>query len=675
MLLPFADDQFRPSPPAMFATAVLCSALYHDDRAAFDAYGAYTGTTRAAFERDIASFPPNFAVLRDGANALVVFDGTTNSAQWIGHCAGTLWPHPDSDVPLSRPGSPLAVGSFLAGLRFIENQVEEAVGTRPHVQITGHSYGAGAGHIYGRHIVNATTPPNFVELLTFGEPKAYDGFTAIHEPTIHLRIINREDAQSSNDQNVNVDPVTMMPPGLVTFNRVGKISKFLQNLFGFSWAHHGDGWLLNQTSLVLGEDTPFLLGNLPNVQTVLLTANLRYAALHLMDQAYLVNAYMAWQRSRLEPGLAVLVPFMDAYLRAPFVPPNRLNPPVAAIDLNEAFFPPGENPVTDAERPLWENVSAFGVFTQTDGGSAMATKMKGSILYGIMKQGFSETFHDVTGGMSYQNMLDALAAVLPFRCKLSNCEFDKMPGLADATNNLLSTVAFRASDDLLNRDVFVKAVQTPGGYNDATGNLLGNTVIKVIWRDLTQAQIAVSYIHGVPDAVVGSPQMAGKTDIDAWRLGPILPTWQTALQRYCTNLATKQLGFATLNLAPANAMGNVTGAVYDAPTGKWTVTMQNAVPQGKFIARLSGFKLQRGLNGRIACQAIGASQFRVLKVVANGTWDGTGTAIPLQGYNNGVPFWNYIVKAPATAEGTILTTKKLGRPFFLQHGRVSRKAA
>jgi hypothetical protein len=393
-----------------------------------------------------------------------------------------------------------------------------------------------------------------------------------------------------------------------------------------------------------------------------------------MDQAYLVNAYMAWQRSRLEPGLVILVPFMDSYLRAPFVPPDRLGPSVSAAELNESYFPPGEDPVTDAERPLWENGSAFGVFTQA-GGSAMATKMRGSVLYGIMKQGFSETFHDVTGAMNYQQMLDALAGVLPFRCKLSNCEFDKNPGLADATNNLLSTVAFRASDDLLNRDVFVKAVQTPTGYNDASGNLLGNVVIKVIWRDLTQAQIAVSYIHGVPDAVVGSPQMAGRIDIDAWRLGPILPTWQTALQRYCTNLAAKSLGFATLNLAPANAMGNVTGAVYDAPTGKWTITMQNAVPQGKFIARLSGFKLQRGLNGRIACQAIGANQFRVLKVVANGTWDGTGTAIPLQGFNNGSPFWNYIVKAPATAEGTILTTKKLGRPFFLQHGRVSRKAA
>ena len=121
--------------------------------------------------------------------------------------------------------------------------------------------------------------------------------------------------------------------------------------------------------------------------------------------------------------------------------------------------------------------------------------------------------------------------------------------------------------------------------------------------------------------------------------------------------------------------GPITAIVYNAVSGFYTITTTNPVPQGRFRVALRGFKSLRVLNGRQSCQATGANTFVVFKLAAQHVWDNSGSAVPLSGYNLGVPFSNYIVAVPAMRSSSIIVEKKLGRPFFLQAGRITRRAA
>ena len=93
-------------------------------------------------------------------------------------------------------------------------------------------------------------------------------------------------------------------------------------------------------------------------------------------------------------------------------------------------------------------------------------------------------------------MQSKLAAILPKRIGLSNGVNDPPP---KEPNNQMAVVAFRISDDLKNRDVLAVPVTTPLGWNGSSGNIQANGAVKVIWRDATFAQIAVSYLHCVPN--------------------------------------------------------------------------------------------------------------------------------------------------------------------------------
>lgn len=665
MLLSLPNDDGSPNEAAAFALAVCINGIYKNERGPLLDYADYTGTQLVDFAHAPATFEPDRAVLAAGSEVQVLFAGTTNTAQWLGHIQGALYPLPDLTVPLPGDRNPQACGSFLRGLDTIASTIDPFTRGKDRVLIAGHSYGGGAGHMYARRIANRLVRPTTVELLTFGEPKGYDAARALSEPDYHARIINRRDVVPFASQLVGVDPVTLTPPNMVTLNRLGVRTRWLPNTLGLLWAHHGNPWLLSGIELVSGAANGFVDGLVLDMELHTFAANLTNASLHYIGAGYMVNARAAWERSGKEPGLAVLLPWYTIFLNDPYVPPPRLLPAVDAAILNQSFFPAGDDPVTDADRGDWEQVSAVGSFVPLNGGGGRMTVMRGSMLMGIMKQGYSETFHAADNTTSYAQMQTKLAQILPKRFALSCSEKDKAD-LAD--RNSLGIVAFRISDDANPRSTLNVGVETPAGWNGTEGNMDGQLAAKIIWRAQNMTQIAVTYLHGVPDQAIEEVNEVFRTAVFT---GP----YKTKLTAYCNELRNRGLGFQSLNLAPANAVGAITAVAYDAASGFFSLTTTLGVPQGKFRCRLAGFKSLRGLNGRQSCQATGASQFKVFKRLASGTWDGTGTAIPLSGYNANVFFNNYVTKVPETAEATIITAKKLGRPFFLQHGRVSRRAA
>jgi hypothetical protein len=291
------------------------------------------------------------------------------------------------------------------------------------------------------------------------------------------------------------------------------------------------------------------------------------------------------------------------------------------------------------------------------------TLMRGSFLCNAINQGFSETWHSSNPSDNYASMKKKMANIAQPRAYCTNTSSQPPP---NGNLNLVTFQFWRISDDLLQRDVQVTATPTLQGYNGSAGNLDAQLAMKVVWRNAVGSQIAVTYFHGVPIGFI-----TGSNTRNAVFNG----NGRTNLTAYCAAVAGQGLGFNTLNLAPANAMGPITAVAYNAVSGNYTFTMTNPVPQGKFRVRISQMKSLRYLNGRWPAQSTGANTFVLVRPAQAFTWDNFGTALPLSGYNNNVPFSNYIVVVPATCEPTLLIARKLGRPFYLQHGRVSRKAA
>jgi hypothetical protein len=312
----------------------------------------------------------------------------------------------------------------------------------------------------------------------------------------------------------------------------------------------------------------------------------------------------------------------------------------------------------------------------------MPTVIKASFLLGISAQGISESLISADPNATYLSVQTKMAAIQSARGNLSVTGApagnligggggggNVMIG-APAAQNLLTTTAIRLSDELLARDVLAYGSAFNSTWIHDADNFIGNLVVKVIWRNAAGQQIAVSYIHGVPPHA-----LIGVLPSDMVRVPSFNKQWELALSNYCSVIQASNMGFPVLNLTPPNALGPITAVVYNAVTGYWQITTTNAAPTGRFRVRLAQFKSLRQLNGRQSAQGNGTNTFSILRKLPTGVWDSTGTAVPLSGYNNGVLFWNYTVVPPTSASPTLLTTHKLGRPFFLQRGRVSRRAA
>lgn len=660
-LIPFTTADGLPNAAALFVNAVLTAALYHEDEIPWKTYATSIGGNFKDFLANKNTVEPDFGVILCNGEALVCFGGTTNSAQWCNHICSAIIPNIDFQVPLTTGGSPFVVDSFHYGLSIVESRIDAAINSigTGKIRIGGHSYGAGCGFIYGRHLASSTLPPIRTELMTCGEPRTYDGRIPVKDVDVHFRMIAANDPVGAP----GADPVPLTPTGGLQLFSFLKYVKFLKPLLSFSWTYWGQGWFINNTDIVMGPGLPIFVDAILPLYAVTLGDQLQYADLHLSDTSYLPKAQAAWKRSGLNPELAPLVRFSELYQGKPFTPVNVVGPAWPARHLNEKFMDPSNTPVTDPGRSEWETISAAGQFSPIQVRSNSMTLMRGSFLNQIIGQGFSETWHSANPSDNYASMKTKLANISQQR---ANCS-DTLPGTPSVgIANALTMPFQRISDDLLQRDVLAYPTGTHTEANWNTTNLDGQLATKLVWRNASNQQIAVTYMHGVPlEGVIGTPT----------RNCAFTGLYQNVLTQYCNAVAGQGLGFNTLNLAPANAMGPIVSCVYNAVTGNYLFTMTNAVPQGAFRVRIAKMKILRYLNGRWPAQSTGANTFILSRPMQNFTWDNTGTAVPLSGYNNNVPFSNYQVVLPSTVTPLLVVSKKLGKPFFLQHGRVSRRAA
>jgi hypothetical protein len=408
MLLPFANADGSPNASAMYVNAMLCSAIYHQDESPWKAFAAATGTTFQTLVYDRFSYEPDYAVIQGDGECLVIFDGTTNSAQWVGHGISAFFPLSDQQLKYDLPFGPFVVGSFYLGENVVEGAITDLIApsTGGVVRIAGHSYGAAAAFIFARHMGVSAINPSRIELMTFGQPKAYDGSTAGRFPDFYARIINKVLVSGTQSVYGGVDPVTLCPFSFLSYGRYfdflsgARFFKPLKAILGLGWQHHGQPWIMEGGNLYLSDVWQNNLGLIPTYDIYIFTANLVNAALHFMDQSYLPNARAAWiasgengaaaagrlsRRGVKQQGQLDLHIFdapYSAYTRTPYVPPTTLGPPVTAATLNQSFFDPSTPAVLPAEVADWSTISCQ-AFADTVGQTGSFGKLEGGGIGGV----------------------------------------------------------------------------------------------------------------------------------------------------------------------------------------------------------------------------------------------------------------------------------------------------
>jgi len=234
--LPQKLEDGSPNPLAAWVNAMLGSCLYENRQDIAQIYADAAGAEIKAWVRNPTTYEPDYLILISGKDALVIFAGTTNAPQWLGHAASAIVPAVDLVI------DEYVLASFYYGLLRVELAIRQVLATADvdSVKLSGDSYGGSAAFIFARH-VRVRQGPNFpIDLMTFGEPKSFGGARPGNQPDSHNRFVA---VQFLPDPGVGhvwpEDPIPLTPPNnleLIGFAWPYKIAKLL--LFA-EWRHFG----------------------------------------------------------------------------------------------------------------------------------------------------------------------------------------------------------------------------------------------------------------------------------------------------------------------------------------------------------------------------------------------------------------------------------------------------
>jgi len=268
----------------------LCASIYHENPAGIKQVADVIGAEVLASSIHLDEYQPDYTILWDKATCLVVMDGTTNFAQWIGHAASAVSPIIDNviDEPV--------IASFFLGLTEVEGTINQVIlPLKPkQVIVCGHSYGGACAFIFARHR-EFLFPDIPIYVTTFGEPKSYTAGLKGNLPDQHLRLVAWKPTSNLLFEGTSqYDPVTYMPPGQLEFFGFGKLFTFAKIVAALTPAHQGDEYLLQANGSLTYNTRSFLL-SLPFVELAAAADTLEYFALHFMDQSYLAKCQAAWE--------------------------------------------------------------------------------------------------------------------------------------------------------------------------------------------------------------------------------------------------------------------------------------------------------------------------------------------------------------------------------------------
>jgi len=345
---------------------------------------------------------------------------------------------------------------------------------------------------------------------------------------------------------------------------------------------------------------------------------------------------------------------------------------------------------------------------------------KGTFFFNMANGGFTESVYAGTGGpTTYGTMMRAMLAILPKRLAMSQTVDMGNSGICI---NPVVPIAIRVTNLSLKRAVYLNTnpqgnfisfnpttltpeqIQAPQKPDNPAGvsvsqddyqNDSPNVAAKCQFTDGQGHNVNILF-HGFPNYAMDNDYT--KLPISGYtrHLADVNSKWVTNLGKYSDAILAQNLGFrwqfnswvpaagpwpnppwpvgTNGDSRPLNTVGNV--PTYNAATDLWTFTMAQPLPFSKMRVILRGFKNLNFLNGRYVAQAVtGTSQLTIQCLARDpGPWDGNGTICP-ETFQTFSPL-STIVLGPDGLPGAqfgFITSKKVGRPFVVERGRISRR--
>lgn len=671
---PILPDQ-SPNPSALFVYALLCSSIYHENPDGISEIGLVINAKVRATVIDLKAFAPDYTILWDGFTCLVVFDGTTNMAQWLGHSASAL--APVIDPVLDEP----VIASFFLGLAEVEgavNNVINGLGARQ-IVVCGHSYGGACAYIFGRHR-SKFTPQIPVYVLTFGEPKSYSAGAKGNMPTGHVRIVRWQSAGGLEVKFFSdFDPVTFMPPGQLEFFNFGRVFTASKLVAKLTPAHQGDEYLIDIYGKLTFNTASFLL-KLPFVELLASADQIAYAPLHFMDSSYLVASRLSWVRTqKMDPQLQALWALSQSYIDGTTHLANNLTPPLPAETINEGFQL-AAGTVTETNKWQFATVISSSHLDLLQEGVArmpitpyVAPTLKATSFFRMLNGGCSESFYAAPAASpppvmpvplkpiptTYQQMMAAALIMAGFRQLLSNTPKSSPPATLVACTNPLILDAIRVENEqvskasLLNTNppanlfsYFNSVPLTTSQTNTIAGQLsVDNDALDSAFHvQLSDGNghSAGFYMHGVPLVALSETTLQPGTLARADTY--VQAFWTQQLNNYCNQMIINGLGFrfAYTTWTPLGvpvggypSLGNGTpmGCFYNFPM----------TPSNTYTFQMTGFGAAPGIPAQqlvpgttpvtpsppaIVGKFIAIVRSMKLLRVINGRWPATGFFYP-----------------------------------------------
>lgn len=569
-IIPLKNADGSPNVAAMFAASAIISGLYHQTTAQAQAYGQDVAATVLGSRINPATYEPDYVVLGDGDSALVVFAGTTNAPQWLGHAGSALVPVADE----VSGGETLA--SFYYGLRIREPEIMALLA--PYrgrtIWITGHSYGGAAANILARHLRTGDAGA-YIGVLTFGEPKSYVASVAPDYYNWKARIVAVDHSEGGISRDVGArDPVTMMPPAQLEFCFGGIWAAVAKAVTGLSYTHKGDEWLLPETGKLHGPFSYSPLAYIPFVELVATIGQVvGHVYLHFQDTSYLPKTRAAFFAAGPPAILQNLANSILPFIASPAQFPEVTGPPIPNDTINAGWgLPPST--VNGANRTEWATVSGSATVEKTVEVSTMPATyiqpvFKGTYHFSQDNEGTSESYY-YTGnptGFGYSSMLALMKTLWPYRSQLSMSSDNVNCG------NPLNLLAITVENELTFRDAVTTSaaalkgqsfISVNGPVNSGTeltaafgNNTYSNDNADAAWKAQFldgNGHEAQQYFHGVPlysqyttvggisVNVVNNQPTTIQTN-QGQRLTQPNSAYVKAMQNFCNQLVALGLGF------------------------------------------------------------------------------------------------------------------------------------
>lgn len=299
MMPAFVSRDGTPTPKAIYLCALTIQALYLGDQHLLSKIGKLIGGQRVYYLWDPSTFENDCVAFQIQTQFFVVFAGTTNRAQWLGHLASgfvTQFDHV-ADMPV--------IWSFLQGEQKVELALLKLVNQNParEMYVCGHSYGAASAYIFALHLAIMAPRLPKADLITFGEPASYGGRHYRNALRSHSRIVAGIDSLLDTASPSGVDPFSLTPLARLPADNLFALTPAARADAYFS--QRGRAWEMTDAQLV---ETDWFSSPLVDDQVVRaaeLAANVPFFQQHFMASSYLDKAMRMLQRSESRDTLSI----------------------------------------------------------------------------------------------------------------------------------------------------------------------------------------------------------------------------------------------------------------------------------------------------------------------------------------------------------------------------------